>query len=220
MLKFTFPEEKDRDILKDICAHTHCGVQAFTYINLTDDISDGSFFCGKDEKGEIKSLVFNDSDKYIKVFGEEFSPLFTFSEDCIMEYPGKDVSPSEAVMINGKKIMDFYLLISESSKLSFDNEKRYVYRTRTINNGYGAVFAIYEDGKIVSAASVSAINEKYALISDVYTKPCCRKKGFASECIRACIKYCIDKNKTPFLCCKDSMCDYYRKLGFTYYGKM
>ncbi|MBR3766795.1 MAG: GNAT family N-acetyltransferase [Clostridia bacterium] len=220
MLKFSPPDNNVKELLLPLCRDTISGTEAYTFLKLYENIPEGSFWCGKNENGEIESLIFNNGDEDIKVFGSEFSELFLFSEKCLMIYENKTLPQSEAVEIEGNKLLDFYKLISESDKLSFDNERRYVLRLRSVNKGLSKIFAVFLGEKLVSCAAISAVNEKYALIADVFTHPEYRKKGYAAKCVKTCVNYALSQGKIPYLRCEEKMCDYYKKLGFSYYGKM
>lgn len=220
MLKFSPADSNDRNILLNLTKDTLSGAEAFTFIKLHETIPEEAFFCGKDENGKIGSIIFNNGDEYIKVYGSEFPPLFSFSEKCIFVYGTNNTIQEETEEISGSKLTEFYKLISQSEHLSYDNERRYVERMRAVNHGYSKVFAVYDNKKIISSAAVSAQNEKYCLIADVFTHPDYRCKGYARKCINSCISYTLSINKKPFLLCEEKMCSYYEKLGFTYYGKM
>lgn len=220
MLKFTQPEKTEEELLKKLCADSPEGVQAYTLLCINDSIPDGVFFCGRDEENSIRSLVFNDGDEYFRVFGKEFSPLFTFNEKNVLIYDKKTPPENEATEIRGKELLELYRLISQSDSLSFDNEKRYVDRLKAVNKGYAKAFGIYKKGRLISVACVSGINEKYALISDVFTSPSYRNQGLARLLTEKCIGYIHSIKRTPFLRCEKEMCPYYEKLGFRFYGKM
>lgn len=220
MLKFSFPENKDKDALLLLCKDILRGTESYTALMTDADFDDGAFIMGTDDGGNIKSLVFNNGDGFIPVFGEEFPPYVTFSEGNIMIYTSS-LSPSgEAELTDGRRLQDFFLMISESERLSFDGERRYVIRKKRINKGLSAVFTISDEEKIISGVAVSAMNEKYALISDVFTRKEYRNKGFAEKCIKTALSFILEKGKTPFLICNDDMCKYYEKAGFTYYGRL
>lgn len=220
MLKFSPAASGDKDILLKKTGNTLRGTQAYTLCNLYDIIPEDAFFCGKDETGEIRSVILNNGDEYMKIYGEEFPPLFTYSDKCIFTYEKNDIPAEGVTEVTGKNLIEFYKLISQKDTLSYDDERRYVVRLRAVNHGYAKVFGIYNEDKIISAAAVSAQNEKYCLIADVFTHPDCRHKGYARRCINACIDYSLSIKKKPFLLCEERMCSYYEKLGFTYYGKM
>ena len=72
----------------------------------------------------------------------------------------------------------------------------------------------------MSSASVSSMNEKYAVIADVFTATEYRRKGFALACLVAAVKFSLKNGKIPMLLCDEEMCPYYEKAGFEIYGKM
>ena len=220
MLKFSFPENKDKEALILLCKDSLRGTESYTALMTDADFSEGAFIKGEDSEGNIKSLVFNNGDGFIPVFGEDFPPYVTLLKGNIMIYNSPDIPEGAAEITDGRRLMDFFLMISESERLSFDNEKRYVIRRKRINKGLSAVFTLYDEEKIISGAAVCAMNEKYALISDVFTKKEYRKKGLAEKCISTALSFILKKGKIPFLICNDDMCRYYEKAGFTYYGRL
>ncbi len=220
MLKFSFPENKDKEALLLLCKDILRGTESYTEL-MTDAVFDeGAFIKGTDFGGNIKSLVFNNGDGFVPVFGEEFPPYVTLSDGNIMIYTSPDSPVGDAEITDGRRLQDFFLMISESERLSFDDERRYVIRRKRINKGLSAVFSVYDNEKIIAGAAVSAINEKYALISDVFTRKEYRKKGLAEKCLSTALSFILKKGKIPFLICSDDMCRYYEKAGFTYYGKL
>lgn len=220
MLKFSLALQSDGEFIKNVCENSLAGVEAYTHICMNGDITDGSFFCGKNSLGEIESIVFNNKDEYKAVFGTEFSPLFDFSQKSVMVYSSDIIPTSSATEIHGTKIFDIYRLMNETDTLSYDSQLRYVYRVRCSNSGFAKVFAVKDGDKIISTASVSGKNEKYALISDVFSHALYRNKGNAKECVNACIGFCLSQKLTPYLLCEEKMQSFYKKLGFVYYGKM
>lgn len=220
MLKFTYPENREKELLLSLCKDSITGIEAYTFLKIHENIPENSFWCGRDEKGEIKSLVFNNGDEDIKVYGQEFSGLFTFAEHCIMVYEGNSFSENNVREITGKALMDFYKLISESDILSYSDERRYVLRLRAVNKGFAEVIGVFCNEKPVSVAAVSATNEKYALIGDVFTKKEFRNKGLSTLCVRALVSHILSAGKIPVLYCSEEMFEFYKRSGFSYYGKM
>jgi len=220
MLKFVKATDEDVFILKDLCRDTPEGAEAYTFLTLYPSDVTEAFFCGKDENGVIKSVVFDNGDENIRVTGDGDIPFMSFQPKCLMIYDKHECPSFSAERIDGREIMEIYKLISGKNSLSFDDERRYVMRLRCVNSSLGAVFGIYEKGELVSVSCVSAENEKYALISDVFTREDKRNKGYARRCVDAGINYSLSKGKIPFLRCEEKMCEYYKKAGFSYYGKM
>lgn len=218
MLKFTRPEEHERELLLKLSSESIGGTEAYTFLSVHENIPEDAFFCGREEE-EIKSLVFNDGDEDIKVFGSEFSELFSFREKCLMIYEGNKILPCNSKELTGKGILDFYKLITEGEP-SFDDERRYVLRLKGVNAGLSKVYGVFSEGKLVSAASVAAMNLRYGLIADVYTHPLFRCKGFSSLTVDSCINFILSQGRIPFLRCDEKMCEHYKKAGFSYYGKM
>lgn len=220
MLNFTRPLYEEKEHLMFLCRDNIRGCEAYSTLCLDDGIPDGTFWCGRDENGDIRALVFNNGDMDIKITGDNFPPLFSFREGSVMVYGGSFSEDSSAVSIAGKKLLDFYRLISGGKELSFDDERRYVNRLRAVNKGLSGVFCVYDNEKPVASAAVTAMNEKYALIGDVFTKEEFRNRGLASLCLKSAVSFCLRKKRIPVLFCEEKLCGFYEKAGFLYYGKM
>ena len=220
MLKFRKAEKKDKDILSSLLNSTPEGAVAFAGLLLSSDNISDYFFIGEDENGETASVVFDTGNEYFLVFGEEFPELFPRAEKVVMIYKKNECTGGTAELLQGKEILELYKLLSGNNTLSFDDERRYVARLRGVNSGYAAVFGIKKDGRLVSSASVSSMNEGYAVISDVYTAEEHRNKGLGGDCIMSAVNFSLEKGKIPMLLCDEKMCPYYEKAGFEIYGKM
>ncbi len=184
-----------------------------------DGISD-FFFVGEDENADVKSIVFDTGDEYFLVYGEEFPELFTQCRKCIMIYSKSTAEEGSAEMLQGREITELYRLLSGKNTLSFDDERRYVLRLRAVNAGLAAVFGIREGERLVSSASISSMNEKYAVIADVFTDKDFRSRSLARRCLMSCVDFSLKNGRTPILLCDGKMCPYYEKAGFIIYGKM
>ncbi len=220
MLKFKKAEKKDKNILCSLLNSTPEGAVAFSELIMsTDDISD-RFLAGEDDNGNIRSIIFDTGNEYFLVYGDEFPELLARSEKSVMMYRKNACEEGNAQLLRGKEILELYKLLSEKGSLSFDDERRYVIRLRCVNSGYAAVFGIKKDGRLVSSASVSSMNEKYALIADVFTEKEYRSKGLAYDCLMTATDFALKNGKIPFLLCDEKMYPYYEKAGFEIYGKM
>lgn len=220
MLKYIKADNSDRDTLLEMCRHSITGAEAFTYLVLNEDISGGAFWCAKNERDTTVSVIFDDGDYYIKAAGIVFSRFFAYREKCLMVYESEDVPESTAQDVSETGIFDSFKLFCECDELSFDNEKRYVARRRAVNAGLARVFAVSDNGKMISTASVSAMNEKYAVISDVFTRQEFRCRGFGANVLARAVAFSLEEGRTPLLLCDDDMRTYYENAGFRYYGKM
>ena len=218
MLKFIRPEEDEREHLLSLTRDIISGTEAYTALCINNTVPESTFFCGYDEK-ELKSLVYNNGDEDIRVFGSEFSPLFTFNEKILMIYAGFELPVSDVRSLRGKELIDFYKLLS-GGKMSFDDERRYVLRLKGINAGLSEVFGIYENNELISVSAVSAMNEKYGLIGDVFTHPLFRCRGYSKRVLDASVSFILSRGKIPYLRCEEKMYEHYKKAGFTYYGKL
>ncbi len=220
MLKFRKALFSEKQILIKLTSDSLEGVFSFSFLLTSGENFYESFFVGVNEKGEIKSIVFDSGNEYFLVYGEEFPEIFPRPDKTVMIYDKKTSQKGSARSLEGREILGTYCLMSENNCPSFDDERRYVLRLRAKNSGYAEVFGTEKQGRLVSTASVSSMNGKYALISDVFTKKEERRQGLAGECLTSALSYCLEKGKIPVLVCEEKMCDYYKKAGFKVYGKM
>ena len=220
MLKFRKAVKEDKNKISSLISATVEGAAAFSVLYTSaEDISD-FFFVGEDENADMKSIVFDTGDEYFLVYGEEFPTLFTRCRKTVMIYGKSTAEQGSAEMLQGRDILELYRLLSGKNTLSFDDERRYVLRLRAVNSGLSAVFGIREGERLVSSASISSMNEKYAVISDVFTDENYRSRGLARRCLMSAAEYSLKKGRIPILLCDEKMCPYYEKAGFVIYGKM
>lgn len=220
MLKFRKAVKEEKDKISSLISDTIEGAVAFAVLHTSSDSISDFFLLGEDENGNIKSAVFDTGDEYFLVFGNEFPPLLTRCEKTVMIYNKSNCEKGRAEILHGKEILGLYKLLSGKHTLSFDNERRYVLRLRAVNSEFAAVFGIKENGMLVSSASISSMNKKYAVIADVFTDEKYRRRGLARECLMSVTAFALQNGKIPLLLCDEKMCPYYEKAGFVIYGKM
>lgn len=220
MLKFRKAAKEDIEKISSLISDTARGAVAFSVLYASSDDASDFFFLGEDESAVIKSIVFDTGDEYFLLYGEEFPEIFARCEKTVMIYNKNTAESGDAQMLQGREILALYKLLSGKSTLSFDDERRYVLRLRAVNVGLAAVFGIREGERLVSSASISSMNEKYAVISDVFTDENYRSRGLARRCLMSAAEYSLKKGRIPILLCDEKMCPYYEKAGFVIYGKM
>ena len=93
--------------------------------------------------------------------------------------------------------------------------------SKKINSGVACgVYKVYDDS-IVSAVTATAIYDKTAIISGVFTNPLYRGKGYASQCVKAVINQLCKKNvEKVYLWCEEDKLPFYEKLGFKFSGQI
>lgn len=217
MLKFIRPREEDKEELRELCRDGIWGVEGFTLLEAGSSF-ENNFWCGKNDEGEIRALVFDNGNESYKVFGEEIPEMLLTEKICVMIYEKASVMPTENVReLSNSEIEEFYKLYSGSPSLSFDDSARYVRSLRSKMRSLSCFFGIFSENKLVSVAAVTGMNEKYALIGNVFTSEQFRHKGLARESINKCIEFSLSAGKLPCLFCKAEMRDFYKKLGFSEY---
>ncbi|MBE6803099.1 MAG: GNAT family N-acetyltransferase [Ruminococcaceae bacterium] len=93
--------------------------------------------------------------------------------------------------------------------------------SKKINSGVACgVYKVYDDS-IVSTVTATAIYDKTAIISGVFTNPLYRGKGYASRCVKAVINQLCKKNvEKVYLWCEEDKIPFYKKLGFKFSGQI
>lgn len=93
--------------------------------------------------------------------------------------------------------------------------------SKKINSGVACgVYKVYDDS-IVSTVTATAIYDKTAIISGVFTNPLYRGKGYASQCVKAVINQLCKKNvEKVYLWCEEDKKTFYKKLGFKFSGQI
>ena len=88
---------------------------------------------------------------------------------------------------------------------------------------YKVACCIYKiiENSVVSTATATAIHNKNAVISGVFTNPVHRGKGYATECVKALIselhKQDVDE---VYLWCEEDKIPFYEKMGFSTSGQI
>ncbi len=227
----------DKNSINYLITKTEKGIlNAPIYTALHSDSNLLNFRIAK-KGSKILGIVYNNGDSFLfSAFDEDFyddaKNFFAFSGNnvfssdenlrklCLPESgiyilkAEKEIRQNQATLLSGREIQNMYKAISGSNNLSADEEIRYVRYIKAVNTGLCAVFGIQENGEYVSFAAVTASNKTDALIGDVFTLPEHRKKGFAAQCINACISFAAEKNKTPFVFCEEKNKNFYEKLNF------
>lgn len=217
MLKFIRPREEDREEIKMLCRDSIWGVEGFTLLEEGSSY-ENSFWCGKNDNGETKALIFDNGNESYKVFGEDIPEMLLTEKICTMIYEKTSASAAENVReLSNREIEEFYKLYSGTSSLSFDDSARYVRSLRSKMRSLSCFFGIFSENKLISVAAVTGMNEKYALIGNVFTSEQYRNRGLARDGINKCIEFSLLRGKIPCLFCKAEMRDFYKKLGFREY---
>ena len=217
MLKFVRPREEDLAELHELCYEKIWGVEGFSLLE-EGSLYENNFWCGKNDREEIKALIFDNGNISYKVFGEDIPEMLLTEKNCTMIYEKAFFGMNENVReLSNGEIEEFYKLYSGSSSLSFDDGARYVSSLRRKMRGLSCFFGIFSENKLISVAAVTGMNEKYALIGNVFTAEQYRNRGLARDCINKCIEFSLSRGKIPCLFCKEEMKDFYKKLGFCEY---
>lgn len=93
--------------------------------------------------------------------------------------------------------------------------------SRKINSDTACGVYKFYDNSVVSTATATAVYDKSAVVSGVFTNSGYRGKGYATECVRALINqlHQQDVNKI-YLWCEEDKIPFYKKMGFNENGKI
>ncbi len=225
-LIYRSPAPAELEGIKDSLKFSLLGTQGYMHIVVDGELSAELFKVGVDEKGEIKDLLFTTGDIIYRfrnsreyVFhNAELLPSGEIKGDApaVMVYSGeRQRCESDNVrQLTGREISDAFNLFT-GGNMTRGDEIRYTFRVRCSNREKAAVYGIYDsENNLLSTASIIAINEKYALIGDIFTRPDARGQHFATSLCQHCSREILKKNKTPFLLCNRSMTEFYKKIEF------
>lgn len=200
------------------CRETTAGIIPYTCLSADRDFFCENVWLGKDGEKNTVDMVFNDgitvfyvTDRII-LCGAATIKTLVYSP---FENESGSVSDENIRPLHGKELAQMYALMSGTGTLREEDEQRYVFRVRTDNRNMTFSFGIYEKAVLVSAASVTGMNEKYGLIGDVFTAPSFRGKGYASALIKKCISRITEKGLVPVVYCEEKTAAFYKNLGFT-----
>lgn len=93
--------------------------------------------------------------------------------------------------------------------------------SKKINSSFACGAYKKDNGLIVSTATATAIYEKNAVISGVFTNSLYRGKGYATECVEALINKLYHENVSNILLwCEEDKIPFYEKIGFNVSGRI
>lgn len=226
-LIYRSPAPAELEGIKDRLKFSLLATHGYTHIVVDGEFSAELFKVGVDEKGEIKDLLFTTGDiiycfrnsrEYV-FHNAELLPSGEIKGDApaVMVYSGErqHCESDNVRRLTGKEISEAFKLFTNGNMTQGD-EIRYTFRVRCSNRERAAVYGIYDSkNNLLSTASIIAVNEKYALIGDIFTRPDARGQHFATILCQHCCDRILQKDKIPFLLCDRSMIDFYKKTGFS-----
>lgn len=225
-LIYRSPAPTELEQIKDRLKFSLLGTQAYTHIVVDGELSAELFKIGTDENGEIKDLLFVVGDiiylfrsnrEYV-LHNAEILPNGKITGDRTVVLESGKVrehceNDNNIKKLTGKEISDAFRLFTNGN-MTHGDELRYTFRVRCANRDLAAVYGIYDsENSLLSTASIIAVNEKYALIGDIYTRPDVRGHGFASALLQHCSRRIMQRNRAPFLLCDESMTKFYKNNG-------
>lgn len=225
-LIYRSPAPAELEGIKDSLKFSLLGTQGYTHIVVDGELSAELFKVGVDEKGEIKDLLFTAGDIIYRfrsnreyVFhNAEILPSGEIKGDApaVMIYSGErqHCESDNVRRLTGKEISEAFKLFT-GGNMTRGDEIRYTFRVRCSNREKAAVYGIYDsENRLLSTASVIAVNEKYALIGDIFTRPDVRGRNFATILCQHCCDRILQEDKIPFLLCNKSMTEFYKRIEF------
>lgn len=229
-LRFYQPSADDTGAVTQLCAVSPALTDVYTYIRLHPAPGDDArLWLGADADNKIRAVLYDDG-SYITQTDIE-KKRFTVSRSAVngglfsrpkrknvlsfMIFCGGRSEPEKAVSIlSGTQLLGVMRLISGCEKLPDYVEKKYVEAVRAVNSQLGVYAGIYDGDMLVSCGGITAVNEKYALIGNIFTKEEYRKRGLARAVVLALINEAADRGLIPVLYCEKNKEGFYRKLGF------
>lgn len=129
--------------------------------------------------------------------------------------------PFSAEKINAENLRDIFELIKYD--LPEDDRKQfgcwYVELSHKIRHSAARVFALRDNGKIVSLAVTMAETADSAVIGCVRTHKNYYNRGYGSSVCISMGNELLKENKKVFICCEKSVFPFYEKIGYKKYGK-
>ncbi len=88
-----------------------------------------------------------------------------------------------------------------------------------IRHGQGYLALGMEGQEAVSAAGVFALSERYGVVGPVATSRQYQGQGLGSKGVLICVRWVLEQERIPVLCCQNSAAGFYRRLGFVQQGQ-
>lgn len=155
-------------------------------------------------------------------YKELFSKYYSLPHNCENEVAALDNSLGdyklnrESQYINDEHLEDYFQAIS---KIDEFNQDRGIEDYRRVLNT-AEVAAIFENKQIIAAASLSAISDKSAVVTGVFTDPEFRLGGLATECVKRLLQD-YAKGRTILIFFSNPIAKHvYLKLGFEVNDKL
>ena len=209
---FKTPRGEEIGKALEFCAGGIAGAEMYTFLLLhRETVPEGRFWCAENAAGEVTDAVFNNGDRtvYLSAGRAPYPGLRLLRPAGELPPPPGNVRPLAA-----DGLMAVYRLLGGEEKLSPANEERYVYRARAVRDGLAESFAVYENGRPVSFAFITAQNRTACLVGDVFTAVPFRGRGYASGAVLAAAARAAALHKTPYILCEAPREGFYTRLGF------
>ncbi|MBQ7637301.1 MAG: GNAT family N-acetyltransferase [Clostridia bacterium] len=184
------------------------GAEIFTFLSVNKRrVPEGVLWCGE-KNGRTQCVIYNNGDLTVTL-REGADP---YPGLVLMRFVGK-IPECRADALCTRDALEAYRLLG-GGVLSPANEERYVYRARTMRDGFSFGFGVKEENSLVSFAFITAKNLDSCLIGDVFTVQEFRNIGFASRCVLSAAGKSLEMNCEPFVLCEEKNKSFYKKLGF------
>ena len=229
-LRFYQPSAYDAEVISEMFAVSPALTDVYTYIRLHPAPGEDSrLWFGADGDNKIRAVLYDDGSYITQT--DIAKKRFTVSRSAVngglfsrpkrknilsfMVFAGQLREPEKAVsLLSGTQLIGVMRLISGCEKLPDYVEKKYVEAVRAVNSRLSVYVGIYDGDVLVSCGGITAVNEKYALIGNIFTKEEYRKRGLARAVVISLVNEAADRGLIPVLYCEKNKEGFYRKLGF------
>lgn len=208
-------ETERRAELSRLSASCVCG--AALYSDLKCGLTDaGNLTVGLDENGNITRVYYDDTadSRVFSADGQTLTAEGFPPEVRVMTYRGSRVPASEHGVSDASG--DVAAATACARLWGEDGSSGGFYRLFTRSRrGYAFIFYTGEKAAPTAAGCIAAVNEKYAVIANVFTSEGCRGRGLAGAVVNECVAAALKKGLIPVLFCREETAAFYKKLGFS-----
>ena len=229
---------------EELCAKDNFGcriLSAYTAFGddprLTTMLSDGgaalslkggsAVLCGKNDPEMTDLLTFLRCEEIFSSVNFEYPAEYAVSTGPVARLEGGfDPSYARAEAVDAEKLREIYpVIVSDLPEIASQPfDAWYVELSHRLRHGNARIYAVRENGKIVSVAMTAAESDGAAVIGFVRTLKEYRGRGFASGLCRLLGGELQRENKTVYISCSADRLPFYEDIGYRYaydwkYGK-
>lgn len=204
---------------------------------LTTMLSDGgaalslkggsAVLCGENDPEMTELLTFLGCEEIFSSVNFEYPVEYAVSTGPVARLEGVfDPSYARAEAVDAEKLREIWpVIVSDLPEIASQPfDAWYVELSHRLRHGNARIYAVRENGKIVSVAMTAAESHGAAVIGFVRTLKEYRGRGFASGLCRLLGGELQRENKTVYISCSADRLSFYEDIGYRYaydwkYGK-